>query len=56
MIEIETINVPFTKLILIVLDKTLKSNSITERFFRAPGLRTKYFERLFCPSTDYTYT
>ena len=28
-------------------------DSITERFFRAPGSRTKYFERIFCRSVNY---
>ena len=37
---------------ILVLDKMLKGiqvvcDSITERFFRAPGPRTEYFERLF---------
>ena len=40
-----------------VLDKTLKGIrevcSITERFFRLPGPRTKYFEHFFCRSINY---
>ena len=41
-----------------VLDKTLKGvqvfrDSITEKFFRAPGSRTKFFERFyFCGLTN----
>ena len=43
-----------------VLDKTLKGvqivcDSITERFFRAPGPRTKNFKLFFCRSINYIY-
>ena len=42
-----------------VLDKTLKDirgmQLNNQKVFCAPGLRTKYFERLFCCSINYIY-